>query len=115
MKGLIGPTGDGDYQRVVFNRHLMDLDRCPRTIQQQKQRSHPPVRFARDGGNSLNIRMAVNANIEEYSASRFIGAVACYGIEAGRRKVCSLDNHLDQNRLKLWRATIQQRSRETPA
>ncbi|MER8792207.1 hypothetical protein NKH71_30930 [Mesorhizobium sp. M0983] len=40
--------------------------------------------------------MAVNANIEEYSGSRFIGAVACYGIEAGRWKICSLDNHLDQ-------------------
>lgn len=105
VKGLIGPTGDGDYQRVVLNRYLMDIDRCPRTIQQQKQRSHPPVRFARDRGNSLNIRMAVNANIEEYSGSRFIGAVACYGIEAGRWKICSLDNHLDQNRFKLWRAT----------
>lgn len=34
-----------------------------------------------------------------------VSADACNGIEAGHRKVCSLHNHLDQNRLKLWHAT----------
>jgi hypothetical protein len=53
----------------------------------------------------VDIRMIVNADIEEHSPARFIGADACNGIEAGRGKVCGLHNHLDQNRLKLWHAT----------
>lgn len=75
---------------------------APGAVQQQKR--HTFTGFVGDRGNSLDIRVAVGADIEEYSSSRFLGGNVDNGIEAGRWKICSFHNHLDQNRLELWHA-----------
>jgi hypothetical protein len=62
VKGLIGPSSEGDNQWVILNRDLVDSDRRPGAVQQQKR--HTFTGFVGDRGNSLDVRVAVGADIE---------------------------------------------------